>query len=76
MARIAGFALSRPETFWDRLLFSAKESVYKAWFTLIRTFLDFAGALVTGAVTDGVILTPIVLTPTATPTTGPPGSSR
>jgi 4'-phosphopantetheinyl transferase EntD len=26
---------------WDRLVFSAKESVYKAWFPLARRFLDF-----------------------------------
>ncbi|MFK3983759.1 4'-phosphopantetheinyl transferase [Micromonospora sp. NPDC050397] len=30
-----------PGTPWDRLLFSAKESVYKAWFPLTRTFLEF-----------------------------------
>ncbi|MFI0469938.1 4'-phosphopantetheinyl transferase [Saccharopolyspora sp. 5N102] len=29
---------------WDRLLFSAKESVYKTWFPLTRTWLDFAEA--------------------------------
>jgi 4'-phosphopantetheinyl transferase EntD len=27
---------------WDRLLFSAKESVYKAWFPLARSWLDFS----------------------------------
>jgi 4'-phosphopantetheinyl transferase EntD len=26
---------------WDRLLFSAKESVYKAWYPLARRWLDF-----------------------------------
>jgi 4'-phosphopantetheinyl transferase EntD len=29
---------------WDRLLFSAKESVFKAWFPLTRLWLDFTGA--------------------------------
>lgn len=29
---------------WDRLLFSAKESVYKAWFPLTRAWLDFSEA--------------------------------
>ncbi|WP_432089860.1 4'-phosphopantetheinyl transferase family protein [Streptomyces sp. NRRL F-5630] len=29
---------------WDRILFSAKESVYKAWFPLARRFLDFTEA--------------------------------
>jgi 4'-phosphopantetheinyl transferase EntD len=32
---------------WDRLLFSAKESVYKAWFPLTQRFLEFAGAAIT-----------------------------
>ncbi|GAA2672679.1 4'-phosphopantetheinyl transferase family protein [Actinoplanes palleronii] len=29
---------------WDRLLFSAKESVYKAWFPLTHRFLEFSEA--------------------------------
>jgi 4'-phosphopantetheinyl transferase EntD len=29
---------------WDRLLFSAKESVYKAWYPLTARWLDFAAA--------------------------------
>ena len=32
---------------WDRVLFSAKESVFKAWFPLARIWLDFGQALVT-----------------------------
>jgi 4'-phosphopantetheinyl transferase EntD len=32
---------------WDRLLFSAKESIYKAWFPLTRRWLDFTEAVVT-----------------------------
>lgn len=32
---------------WDRLLFSAKESVYKAWFPLARKWLGFEHALIT-----------------------------
>jgi 4'-phosphopantetheinyl transferase EntD len=32
---------------WDRLLFSAKESVFKAWFPLTRRWLGFEGAAVT-----------------------------
>lgn len=61
----------RPEVCWDRLLFSAKESVYKAWFPLTRKWLDFEEAelrfdadagmftarlLVPGPVVDGVRL--------------------
>lgn len=37
-------AADRPEIPWDRLLFSAKESVYKAWFPLTSRWLDFAEA--------------------------------
>jgi 4'-phosphopantetheinyl transferase EntD len=36
-----------PAIHWDRLLFSAKESVFKAWFPLTRTELDFDEADVT-----------------------------
>ncbi|MFF1901806.1 4'-phosphopantetheinyl transferase [Kitasatospora sp. NPDC058218] len=32
---------------WDRLLFSAKEAVYKAWFPLTGIFLDFSEADIT-----------------------------
>ncbi|RKN09833.1 4'-phosphopantetheinyl transferase family protein [Streptomyces radicis] len=35
---------ARPGVSWDRLLFSAKESVYKAWFPLTRKWLDFEEA--------------------------------
>ena len=32
---------------WDRLLFCAKESVYKAWFPLTRQWLGFQQAEIT-----------------------------
>jgi len=35
-----------PGVHWDRLLFSAKESVYKAWFPLTRRWLDFEEATI------------------------------
>src|SRR3569833_2826929 len=38
---------------WDRLLFSAKESIYKAWFPLTRRWLDFDEAVVTADPDDG-----------------------
>lgn len=71
-ARLAVLAASRPEVFWDRMLFSAKESVYKAWFPLTRRWLNFdeasvsfdpanqtfdAQLLVEGPVVNGAILT-------------------
>ncbi|MBO4208924.1 4'-phosphopantetheinyl transferase family protein [Micromonospora echinofusca] len=35
-----------PRVHWDRLLFSAKESVYKAWYPLAHRFLDFEEAMI------------------------------
>jgi len=45
--RLAALAAAAPAVAWDRLLFSAKESVYKAWFPVAGVFLDFTGAEVT-----------------------------
>jgi 4'-phosphopantetheinyl transferase EntD len=60
---------------WDRLVFSAKESVYKAWFTLTGRWLGFEDVCVTiepdagifrsrflvpGAIVDGEIITEFV----------------
>lgn len=42
----AGLRRLGPGAPWDRLLFSAKESVYKAWFPLTRRFLQFHEARV------------------------------
>jgi 4'-phosphopantetheinyl transferase EntD len=36
-----------PAVHWDRLLFSAKESVYKSWFPLAKRWLGFEDAVVT-----------------------------
>jgi enterobactin synthetase component D / holo-[acyl-carrier protein] synthase len=35
-----------PGTHWDRLLFSVKESIYKAWFPLAERWLGFEDAVV------------------------------
>ncbi|WP_229074522.1 4'-phosphopantetheinyl transferase superfamily protein [Actinoplanes sp. DH11] len=43
-AHLAVLAARSPRVHWDRLLFSAKESVYKAWFPLTRRFLEFEEA--------------------------------
>ncbi|WP_395297399.1 4'-phosphopantetheinyl transferase [Kitasatospora hibisci] len=45
--RDAELLAEHPQTPWDRLLFSAKESVYKTWFPLTGVFLDFDGADIT-----------------------------
>jgi 4'-phosphopantetheinyl transferase EntD len=43
--RMAALAAHAPaEVHWDRVLFSAKESVYKAWFPLTRRWLGFEQA--------------------------------
>jgi 4'-phosphopantetheinyl transferase EntD len=39
-------AAERPGVNWDRLLFSIKESIYKAWFPLARSWLGFEDASV------------------------------
>ena len=53
-ARLRDLASAAPGISWDRLLFSAKESVYKAWFPLARRWLGFADADITiNAANDG-----------------------
>ncbi|WP_031480813.1 4'-phosphopantetheinyl transferase family protein [Streptomyces bicolor] len=42
--RLRRLADDHPVVHWDRLLFSAKESVYKAWFPLTGKWLDFTEA--------------------------------
>lgn len=42
--RLAALAEQDPGVHWDRLLFSMKESVYKAWFPLTGLWLDFQEA--------------------------------
>jgi 4'-phosphopantetheinyl transferase EntD len=44
---VAGLARTRPGVHWDRLLFCAKESVYKAWYPLTGTWLGFEEAAIT-----------------------------
>ncbi|WP_067503296.1 4'-phosphopantetheinyl transferase [Actinoplanes sp. TFC3] len=43
-----------PETWWGRLLFSAKESVYKVWFPRTKEWLGFEEAELTFAPESGV----------------------
>jgi len=44
---LSRLARDRPDVCWDRLLFSAKESIYKAWFPLAGTWLGFEDARLT-----------------------------
>jgi 4'-phosphopantetheinyl transferase EntD len=41
-ARLLALDGAHPGLHWDRVLFCAKEAVYKAWFPLTRRWLDFA----------------------------------
>jgi 4'-phosphopantetheinyl transferase EntD len=51
---LAELAASAPQVHWDRLLFSMKESVYKAWFPLTGSWLDFDEASITVQPADGM----------------------
>ncbi|MFB7473507.1 4'-phosphopantetheinyl transferase [Kitasatospora sp. NPDC056184] len=42
--RNTALTAAHPDVPWDRILFSAKESVYKTWFPLTQRFLDFSEA--------------------------------
>ncbi len=46
LPRLGRLGQELPEVHWDRLLFSAKESVYKAWFPLARRWSGFEDAVV------------------------------
>ncbi|MEV8019774.1 4'-phosphopantetheinyl transferase superfamily protein [Streptomyces sp. NPDC086554] len=45
-AALAGLGVRHPDVPWDRLVFSAKESVYKTWFPLTGRWLGFEDARV------------------------------
>ena len=44
---LAELSRTHPDVHWDRLLFSAKESIYKAWFPAHRGWLGFEDATLT-----------------------------
>ncbi|MCX2947600.1 4'-phosphopantetheinyl transferase family protein [Lentzea sp. NEAU-D7] len=47
LGRMAGLNADDPKICWDRLLFSAKETTYKAWFPVTRRWLGFEDADIT-----------------------------
>lgn len=53
-ARLRELTDAAPDIGWDRLLFCAKEAVYKAWFPLTGKWLGFSDADVTIDATDGM----------------------
>ena len=64
-ADLPGLYLQRSDMCWDRLLFSAKESIYKAWFPLTHRWLDFTAARVAIDLLTGTFTARLL-------TTGPP----
>jgi 4'-phosphopantetheinyl transferase EntD len=50
---LAELAAATPETAWDKLLFSAKEATYKAWFPLTQRWLGFNDASISINPADG-----------------------
>jgi 4'-phosphopantetheinyl transferase EntD len=52
-AQVTKLASAWPGVCWDCLLFSAKESVFKAWFPLTQRWLDFRDVAVTLSPSDG-----------------------
>lgn len=75
-ARLAVLAAAAPAprpVAWDRLLFSAKESIYKAWFPLTGRWLGFEDADVT--IEPGGTFTARLL-PTSAPPPQTPGPPR
>jgi 4'-phosphopantetheinyl transferase EntD len=52
-ARLRQLTDAAPDMGWDRLLFCAKEAVYKAWFPLTGKWLGFSDADITIDATDG-----------------------
>ncbi|GGT59467.1 4'-phosphopantetheinyl transferase family protein [Streptomyces purpureus] len=53
LRHVAALTAARPAVAWDRLLFSAKEAVYKTWFPLARRELDFPDAEIVFDPADG-----------------------
>jgi 4'-phosphopantetheinyl transferase EntD len=50
---LAELTAAAPGTSWDKLLFSAKESTYKAWFPLAERWLGFTEASISINPADG-----------------------
>jgi 4'-phosphopantetheinyl transferase EntD len=59
--RVASLSAACPDVHWDRVWFSAKEAVYKAWFTLTRRWLGFHDAEVTVDAANGRFVAHLLL---------------
>jgi 4'-phosphopantetheinyl transferase EntD len=71
-ARLPRLSAAMPGVCWDRLLFSAKESVYKAWFPPTRRWLGFEEADVTIHPDDGGFAARLLAAHAPTMAGGPP----
>jgi 4'-phosphopantetheinyl transferase EntD len=65
-SRLGHLTAAVPTVHWDRLLFSAKEAIYKAWFPLTQQWLGFEDADVSIDPVDGTFTVRLLLD-------GPPG---
>ncbi|MCX4744998.1 4'-phosphopantetheinyl transferase superfamily protein [Kitasatospora sp. NBC_01287] len=76
-AALADLRRASPVVHWDRLLFSAKESVYKAWYPLTGQRLDFADAEIAFALDGGWTAAVVpVSTPVSAPVSTPALAGR
>jgi len=62
-AALSGYAAVDPGVNWDRLLFCAKEAVYKAWFPLARRWLGFLDAHVVFDPREGTFVARLLVSP-------------
>jgi 4'-phosphopantetheinyl transferase EntD len=62
---IAWVARAPVGTHWDRVLFSVKESIYKAWFPLTHRWLDFEDVSVTVNPAEGSFRARLLIDPPA-----------
>jgi 4'-phosphopantetheinyl transferase EntD len=73
--RLRRLARDAPGPCWDTLLFSAKESVYKAWFPLARQWLGFDEADVTIDAANGTFAARLLIAPPPSSGVPPAGFS-
>lgn len=74
-AQVHELLRDHPGARWDRLLFCAKEAVYKAWFPLGRRRLSFEDALITFDPLTGTFTTRLLVTGSRPNGRGLPGFS-
>lgn len=72
-AERAWLAAAPAGTHWDRIIFSAKESVFKAWWPLTRAWLDFRQAAIDLQPDRGTFTARILLPPPASDESRPAG---